>query len=226
MTTGRHNRMTSLALALALALSATARAAPETTDPSGNPPAPGVTQPANAPAPPAAAVPPAEPATPVASTPAKPVVPKPRPRLSPQLTAQVTTQLPVWSPPPAPKDDQPQPPPTPPADPDVVQMAPVIVQANRLPRINDKEWLTPKALDGVLMKQYLSEFDRSILNRYTLPLIGISPEARARMMYEEDKRLQDLKWMNDQIDQLKQLDPAAAKELSRIRDQTFTRGSQ
>ena len=43
------------------------------------------------------------------------------------------------------------------------------------------------------------------------------------MMYEEDKRLQDLKWINDQIDQGKQLDPQAAKELAKIRNDTFTR---
>jgi len=27
------------------------------------------------------------------------------------------------------------------------------------------------------------------------------------MMYEEDKRLRDMEWMNEQIDQIKRLDP-------------------
>ena len=102
-------------------------------------------------------------------------------------------------------------------------MKPVTVFADQLPRIDQKEWLTPRAWDGVLVKEYLSDFDRSFLNRYTLPIIGVSQEARARMMYEEDKRLQDLKSMNDQIDQLQKTDPAAAKELQQIRDQIFTR---
>lgn len=104
-----------------------------------------------------------------------------------------------------------------------MQMAPVIVRESRLPRADDKEWLTPKARDAALVKEYIPPFDRYFLNRFTLPIIGVSNEARARMMYEEDKRLQDLKWINDQIDQTKQLDPQAAKELATIRDDTFTR---
>jgi hypothetical protein len=218
MTTGRHNRMAGLGLALALGL--VARAAPEAPDSSGQSPAPGNTPPTNAPMP-AAANPPAEPAPPAASSPTKPVAPKPRPRLSPQLAAQVSTQLPVWSPPPAKKTDQPQPAAA--ADPDVVQMKPVVVSGDKLPRIEEKEWLTPKAWDGVLVKQYLTDFDRNLLNRYTLPIFGVSQEARARMMYEEDQRLRDLKWINDQIDQLNRLDPAAAKDLTQVRDQIFTR---
>ena len=224
MTTGRHNRMACLALALALGV--TAGAASDGADPAGDSPAPNVTPPTKVPPPLAAATPPAEPATPVAPNPAKPVAPKPRPRLSPQLAAQVSTQLPVWSPTPAKKDDQSPPQPAASSDSDVVQMPRVVVQGDKLPRIDPKEWLTPKAWDGVLSKQYLSEFDRSVLSRYTLPLVGMTPEARARMLYEEDKRLRDLKWMNDQIDQLSRQDPAAAKALGEIRDQIFTRTNE
>ncbi|MFA5058343.1 MAG: hypothetical protein WC485_09540, partial [Opitutaceae bacterium] len=145
--------------------------------------------------------------------------PKPRPRLSPEITGLISSSVPVWkAPPPEPAEKAPPPP----ADPDTVKMAPVIVNSNKLPRVDEKEWLTPKAQDDVLMKEYLSDFDR-VLNHYTLPFIGISKEARARMMYTEDKRLQDLKWINDQIDQSMLTDPAAAKELKEVRDSTFTR---
>ena len=102
-------------------------------------------------------------------------------------------------------------------------MAPVIVRESRLPRPDNKEWLTPKAREAALVKEYIPPFDRYFLNRFTLPIVGMSKEARARLMYEEDKRLQDLQWINDQIDQTKQLDPQAAKELAKIRDSTFTR---
>jgi hypothetical protein len=78
-------------------------------------------------------------------------------------------------------------------------------------------------LDAELMKEYLTPFDREFLNRFTLPLYGISPEARASMMYEEDKRLRELQWLNDQIDAIKKLDPEAAKDLKKVRDDTFTR---
>ena len=73
------------------------------------------------------------------------------------------------------------------------------------------------------MERYLSPFDRNVLNRFTVPIIGLSTEARARMLYEEDKRLEDLKWINDQIDQLKTVDPKAARDLEQVRNDTFTR---
>jgi hypothetical protein len=161
-----------------------------------------------------------EPAAPTTAKTVKPAAARPRPSLSPRLTAKVAEKLPAWSPPKIEKAEQAPPPPP---DPDVVRMEPVIVTESRLPRMDEKEWLTPKALDDVLVKEYLSSFDRDFLNRFTLPLAGISKEARARMMYDEDKRLRDLKWMNDQIDQLSKLDPKAAKELEAIRDTTFLR---
>ena len=182
-------------LALMLALGAPAGAAPDAGEPADKPPGP-------------------------AQDAVKPAVPKPRPKLSPHLTSQISASIPAWKAPPA---WQAPPPPPPPPDPDVVQMAPVIVQEKPLPRAGDKEWLTPKARDAALVKEYLAPLDRYFLNRFTLPLFGISKEARARMMYEEDKRLQDLKWINDQIDQGQQLDPQGAKELAKIRNDTFTR---
>jgi hypothetical protein len=146
------------------------------------------------------------------------VAPKPRPRLSARIREEIAGQLPAWSPPPvAPK------PPPPPADSDVVQMAPVIVKGNVLPHTEVMDWLTPHGQDVKLEKQYLSSFDRDFLNRFTLPILGIPPNARARMMYEEDKRLQDLRWMDDQIDQIKKTDPQAARGLSAARDDIFTR---
>ncbi len=209
--------------ALIMALGAPAGAAPEAKDTMGQPAGSGATTSTNEPVAPAASKVTNETAATVVPNPAKPAAPKPRPRLSPQLTAELSTQMPVWSPPPAEKVDQAPPPPP---DPDVVQMAPVIVKDNRLPRIDEKEWLTPKALDAMLVKEYLTPFDRDFLNRFTLPLFGISKEARARMMYEEDKRLRDLQWMNDQIDQMKKLEPEAAKELTKVRNDTFTRDPQ
>ncbi len=145
-------------------------------------------------------------------------VPLPRPRLSAQIRAEIAGQLPAWSPQAAASE-----PPPPPADSDVVQMAPVIVKGNVLPRTEAMDWLTSHGQDVKLEKQYLSSFDRNFLNRFTLPIVGISPEARARMMYEEDKRLQDLRWMDDQINDIKKADPTAARELEAARNDIFTR---
>jgi hypothetical protein len=194
---------------LILALGASARAVPEPADPKSQP---------IPPAPPPVTAPPVIASTTAPAT--EQPVPKPRPRLSERITSQLASSIPAWSPPPPePAEKAPPPPP----DPDVVRMAPVIVRDYRLPRIEEKEWLTRKALDTELVKQYIPPFDRYFLNRFTLPIIGSSQEARARMMYAEDQRLRDLKWFNDEIDQVKRLDPEAAKELKSIRNSTFTR---
>jgi hypothetical protein len=209
-----RNHSAAYPLFLVLALGALARAAPEPADPKSQP---------TPPSPPPVTAPPALAPPAVANTTAPAVeqpAPKPRPRLSERITSQLASSIPAWSPPPPePAEKAPPPPP----DPDVVRMAPVIVRDYRLPRTEDKEWLSPKAVDAELVKQYIPPFDRYFLNRFTLPIIGMSPEARARMMYEEDQRLRDLKWFNDQIDQAKLLDPEAAKELKSIRNNTFMR---
>jgi hypothetical protein len=42
-------------------------------------------------------------------------------------------------------------------------------------------------------------------------------------MYEEDKRLENLKWINEQIDEAKLLDSQEAKALLNSRNTTFER---
>jgi hypothetical protein len=102
-------------------------------------------------------------------------------------------------------------------------MAPMIVWGDRLPKIARLDWLTPAARDTELVKTYITPFDRCFLNRFTLPIIGDSKEARARIMYEEDKRLENLDWINEQIDELKRLDPEEARVLLSFRNTTFGR---
>ena len=150
----------------------------------------------------------------------KPEQPKSRPRLSPALVSEISSAVKVWSPPPAEPALAPS---KPPADPDVVKLEPLIVPGDRLPKTDRLDWLAPSARDVELVKTYITPFDRFFLNRFTLPIFGISREARARMMYEEEKRLRDLQWMNDQIDEIKRLDPEAAKSLRNARDTIFVR---
>ena len=132
-------------------------------------------------------------------------------KLSSILASRVASTLPVWSPTLAKPEEKP-----PPADPEIVAMAPMIVWGNRLPRIDEMEWLSPAALDAVLVKKYMSPFACS------LNPSGLSA-GLARMMYEEDNRLQNLKWINEQIDELKLLDTEEAKALQRARNSIFTR---
>ena len=102
-------------------------------------------------------------------------------------------------------------------------MDPFVVKDFKLTPAGPLEWLTPKAQDVELVKRYITPFDRYFLNRFSLPLFGISKEARARMMHEEDRRLNDMRWINDEIEEAKLLDPEDAKELLKIRNNIFVR---
>jgi hypothetical protein len=166
--------------------------------------------------------------SPVAPAPSPARTPSPRTaktRLSPEIANQIKSSLPAWSPQPAHTvANAPQPPPTTlPADPEVVKMAPVIVKAPPLPRTDRLDWLSPHAKDMELVKTYITPFDRYFLSRFTLPLFGSSQEARARSLYEEDKRLKDLSWINEQIKQVERLDPEEARALQGFRNTTFSR---
>jgi len=198
----------SLATGLVLFLATAAAAAPDAPESAAPPPV----APADS-----------SPAGDAASDATAKTAPQPRPRLSTAITSQIARTVPAWKLTAAEKTAKAPPPPPLPTATDVVKMAPVVVNGTRIPQDSEKQWLTPKGRDVLLMNQYLSSFDRNVLNRFTLPLIGVSNEARARMMYEEDKRLSDLKWINDEISDVNQVDPAAAKELERIRNATFSR---
>jgi hypothetical protein len=188
---------------LILALAAWSSAAAEAAGQDGSPPLPG----------------PPEAVAPASVSPGKSPAPETRPKLSPQITSAISSTVPVWSLLPADPAAELLPLPL---DPEIVQMPRVVVWDSRPQRIDEMDWLTPKARDVELLKKYLTPFDRYFLNRLTLPIFGISQEARARMMFEEDNRLQHLKWMNEQIDEIRLLDPEEAKALLKIRNATFT----
>ena len=74
----------------------------------------------------------------------------------------------------------------------IIRLPRYIVEGDRPPVFRERDINTKQALAAIAMRRYLSTFDRSFLNRYTLPLLGISPEARAMAMYEEDARLSNI----------------------------------
>lgn len=67
--------------------------------------------------------------------------------------------------------------------------------------------------DEQLVKKELTEFDRSFLNRFTLPLLGISKEARARAIYLERKNREFRDEVNHVADNLALINPGEAKRL-------------
>ena len=148
--------------------------------------------------------------------PATAATPRPRPRLSSGLRDQVVSTVPVYAPPAADAGANPK-------DPDVVELPRVTVREPRLPSLDDDSMLTPKGLEEKLIEKHLPPIDRNLLNRFTLPLVGVSNAQRAKFMEEDDRRLRDLDETKRQIELLEQVDPAQARELRTIRNRMLVR---
>ena len=69
------------------------------------------------------------------------------------------------------------------ADPDLVILPPMTVIEKTMRRMEEDSLYRKGAFDKELVKRELSEFDRHFLNRFTVPFVGISKEARAREAY-------------------------------------------
>ena len=112
-----------------------------------------------------------------------------------ETSAMISAGLPKYSPP------KPAPPPKPESElPDlrdmdkpkneIIRLPKFVVRAAKAPIFREKDVYTAQGLADLAVRRYLSEFDRSLLSQVTLPLFGVSPEARALARYEEDQRLE------------------------------------
>jgi hypothetical protein len=184
---------------------------------------------------------PAQPATtPTTTAPAAPTAPAANATNVPGKAGAtaITASLPRYAPPPkqAPKkpaadvetEDEAEPEGTPLSSDQprnkIIRLPRYIVEGDRPPVFRERDIYTKQALAAIAMRRYLSGLDRSVLNRYTLPLFGTSQEKRAMAMYEEDARLQniaDLK--NASTNASKAGDKAESDYLLRETNATFLR---
>ena len=79
------------------------------------------------------------------------------------------------------------------ADPNLVVLPDMTVMEKALQRMEEDSLYQKGAYDKELVKRELSSFDRNFLNRYKVPFIGVSKEARARAAYlaRRNAELQD-----------------------------------
>lgn len=94
---------------------------------------------------------------------------------------------------------------------EIIVLPQVTVHGPRPPRLHEDDFLTPKALDARLVKEELSDFDANFLNRFTLPIIGIPREARARALHEKRAMQEAIAELNYFNALTKTADAAAAK---------------
>jgi hypothetical protein len=99
------------------------------------------------------------------------------------------------------------------SDPDVVVLPPMTVQASTLRWMEEDSFYRRGAFDKELVKRELSTFDRCFLNRFTLPLFGISKEARACQAYLERKNREIHRRVSDLARAVQATDPAEAAAL-------------
>lgn len=101
-------------------------------------------------------------------------------------------------------------------DPEVVVLPDMTVQEKAIQRMTEESLYRKGAYDKELVKRELSEFDRSILNRYTVPFLGVSKEARAREAYLARKNAE----LQDRLGRLNRmvavLDPEEAREFRNV----------
>lgn len=107
----------------------------------------------------------------------------------------------------------------------IVRMPRYIVRDKQVPVPSEEKVLTNRGVADIAMKRYLSETYRA-LNPFTLPLFGMSPEARATAMYREDERLRRIEDLKDQVRMMNLTDRAAGRKIKRESDLLLMRDPQ
>lgn len=96
---------------------------------------------------------------------------------------------------------------------DVVVLPELTVIQKQQLKMAEEDLYKKGLLDEQLVERELSHLDRSILNRYHLPFLGMSKEARAREIYLERKNREFQENGKRLAEILAFVDPAEAKKL-------------
>jgi hypothetical protein len=155
----------------------------------------------------------AQPAAPAATAPAATTS---RERaLSPGLTAALSERMPRYNPPPPPREpteeeiaaSQPRN--------QIIRLPEMVVEGRRPAVFTDRDIHTREGMAAMAVNKYLSELDRGVLNRYTLPLFGQSQEQRALAAYAEEERLRNMSSAADRANAIEAAEGAEAAQTFR-----------
>ena len=106
----------------------------------------------------------------------------------------------------------------------IVRLPKYIVQEKKPAVFRERDVYTQKGLTEIAMRRYISEADRA-LNRWTLPLIGVSAEARALAMYAEDERLRNMSDLQEAANNTSKVDARSGDYIRKESQKTFLRSS-
>jgi hypothetical protein len=181
-----------LSFALSLVAAASSAFAQSVGNPTADAHRPASTQPITAQPPPAAADRVGTANSDLATRPTAAPSPSRERAVSPTLAAALAERMPRYSPPPPPREpteeeiaaSQPKN--------RIIRLPAVVVEEKRPPVFTERELHTRKGMAELAVSRYLSELDRGVLNRYTMPLFGQSQEKRAMEAYLEEERLRQM----------------------------------
>ena len=132
---------------------------------------------------------------------ATPRPPEPERAISAKASAAITSSF-KYTPPPPPKPevdeemdlrdvDRPKN--------EIVRLPKYTVTAKKPEVFTDRQLYTQEELKKLAMARYLKPLDRNLLNRWTIPGLGMSNEQRAMDQYLADERLQNMANMQQDI---------------------------
>jgi len=147
--------------------------------------------------------------------------------ISPEVAAALAAGMPKYDPPKAvaPKDEEDLPDMRDVDKPrnQIIRLPDYVVREKRPPVFRERDINTTKGLSAVAMKRYFSETAKA-LNRYTIPLFGMSQEAYANMPFAEDGPLENIASLKSTAADLKALG-GDGTSISREVDRTYIRRS-
>ncbi|MFI5356054.1 MAG: hypothetical protein ACHQ4G_01840 [Opitutales bacterium] len=102
----------------------------------------------------------------------------------------------------------------------IVRLPEYVVREKKPPVFREKDIYTDKGLSDIALKRYFSEAGLA-LNAFTLPLFGISKEAYAKMLYDQDERLNNMSDLKDSARDISLINPDNAKAIQQATQDTF-----
>ncbi|MBL9187431.1 MAG: hypothetical protein JNK23_08145 [Opitutaceae bacterium] len=159
----------------------------------------------------------------------KPAAPRRSRVISPEVAAALAQASPTFAPPP------PKPEPKPEEElPDardldkpknaIVRLPKYLVLEKKPAILTERAVHTQKGLADIAMKRYITETDR-VLNRFRIPFLTMTNEARALAMYAEDERLINMASLNEAAAAAAKSDAAQGTYILKEAQQTFLRSS-
>lgn len=149
--------------------------------------------------------------------------------ISPEVSAALAAAAPKYTPPPPKPEPKPEEEEVDLRDVDkpknkIIRLPKYIVQEQKPVVLTERAVHTQKGLADIAVRRYISDVDRA-LNRFTIPIIGVSAEQRALAMYAEDERLKNMSDLRDSAIDAAKTDPSAGAYILRESRQTYMRTS-